>query len=182
SYRNENVLNSAFARLNLSWADTYFLSASVRSESYSGFGKDNKTGTFPAISAGVRISELADLGAVSNLKLRGSWGVTGNLPPSADLALATYTPGNRIDFDGNPLTGTDVFVSLRQSRDPNPTLKWETKTEMNIGLDFGFLQDRITGSVEYYTRKIDDLLYGISIPSGAPNPFSPSAPANVAGF
>lgn len=182
SYKNRDVLVSSFARANFNYDNTYFLSASVRSESFSGFGEDQKTGYFPAISAGVQLTELFDLGPVSSLKLRGSFGVTGNLPPAADLALATFRPGPRIDFDGDPLTPDDTFVSLVQARDPNPTLKWETKTEVNIGVDYGFFDGRLTGSIEYYTRNINDLLYGVQLPSGAPNPFSPTAPANVAGF
>jgi iron complex outermembrane receptor protein len=186
-FKNDNVLNSAFGRVNLNYSNTYFLSASVRSESYSGFGEDEKTGLFPAASLGVQLTELADLGPVSNLKFRVSYGVTGNLPPAANLALATFAPGQIIDFDGDPLTANNTYVSLRQARDPNPTLKWETKKELNIGFDFGFLNNRLTGSVEYYTRNIDDLLYGIGIPSGAPNPFGATAEdgsplSNVAGF
>lgn len=187
SFRNQNVLNSGFGRINLNHSNTYFLSASLRSESYSGFGENEKTGIFPAASAGVQITELFDLGPVSSLKFRVSYGITGNLPPAANLALATFAPGQIIDFDGDPLTTDDTYVSLRQARDPNPTLKWETKKEFNVGFDFGLLDGRITGSVEYYTRNIDDLLYGIGIPSGAPNPFGALAEdgsplSNVAGF
>jgi TonB-dependent starch-binding outer membrane protein SusC len=182
SYRSRDVLVSNFGRVNLNYDNTYFLSASVRSESFSGFGEDQKTGFFPAVSAGVQLTELFDLGPVSSLKLRGSFGITGNLPPSADLALATFRPGPRIDFDGDPLTPDDTFVSLVQARDPNPTLKWETKTEINVGVDYALFGGRITGSMEYYTRNIDDLLYGVQLPSGAPNPFSNLAPSNVAGF
>lgn len=187
SFRNENILNSTFGRVNLNYNNTYFMSASVRAESYSGFGENEKTGYFPAASAGVQLTELFDLGPVSSLKLRASYGITGNLPPAANLALATFAPGNIIDFDGDPLTTDDSYVSLRQARDPNPTLKWETKKEFNVGFDYGLLNGRITGSIEYYTRNVDDLLYGINIPSGAPNPFGALASdgtllSNVAGF
>ncbi|MCU0357585.1 MAG: TonB-dependent receptor plug domain-containing protein [Cyclobacteriaceae bacterium] len=187
SFKNENILNSAFARINLNHSNTYFLSASVRSESFSGFGQDEKTGVFPAASAGVQLTELFDMGPVSNLKFRVSYGVTGNLPPAANLALATFAPGQIIDFDGDPLTLDDTYVSLRQARDPNPTLKWETKKEFNVGFDFGLFNNRLTGSMEYYTRNIDDLLFGINIPAGAPNPFGAKAEdgsplSNVAGF
>lgn len=186
-FSNENVLNSTFGRVNLNYNSTYFLSGSVRAESYSGFGRDERTGIFPAVSAGVQITELVDLGPVSTLKFRASYGVTGNLPPAADLALATFAPGGIIDFDGDPLSTDDTYVSLRQARDPNPTLKWETKKEFNIGFDFGIFDGRITGSVEYYSRNIDDLLYGISLPAGAPNPFGATAEdgtplSNVANF
>lgn len=182
SYKSIDNLYSTFGRINGNIKDTYFFSASVRAESFSGFGDENKTGYFPAASAGVAINQLVGLGPVSLLKFRVSYGVTGNLPPAADLHLATFTNGPRIDFDGDPLTTDDTWVSLRQTRDPNPTLKWETKTELNIGFDFGLFDNRLTGAIEYYTRDIDDLLYGVGIPAGAPNPFDPNAPANVAGF
>jgi TonB-linked SusC/RagA family outer membrane protein len=182
SYRNANTLRSVFGRANLNYKGTYFLSATVRSDSYSGFGKGNKTGYFPAVSGGVEVTKLVDLGVVSQLKVRGSYGVSGNLPPAADLALATFAPGGIIDFDGNPLSTSDQYVSLRQTRDANPSLKWETKTEINVGVDYGLFDGRITGSIEYYTRTNKDLLYGVALPAGAPNPFDPKEPANVANF
>ena len=180
SYAWRDVLNSGFGRVNLNFKDTYFLSASLRSESFSGFGSENKTGYFPAASAGVQITQLVDLGVVSNLKFRASYGVTGNLPPASDLAIASFVPGNRIDFDGNPLTTDDIVVSLRQARDPNPTLQWEEKTEINLGFDFGMFDNKLSGAIEYYTRDIEGLLYNIQLPAGAPNPFDPSQPSNVA--
>lgn len=183
SYRSEDVLRSGFGRVNLNYKGTYFFSASLRSDSFSGFGEGNKTGYFPAASVGVQLAELFDMGPVSSLKFRASYGVSGNLPPAADLAIASFGTGGILDFDGNPLTTSDQYVSLRQTRDPNPTLQWETKTEINVGFDYGFFDNKLTGSVEYYTRNIDDLLYGVNIPAGAPNPFDPqNAPANVVGF
>jgi iron complex outermembrane receptor protein len=180
-YRSEDVLLSTFGRANFNYKNTYFFSATVRAESFSGFGKNEKTGIFPAASAGVQLSELFDLGPVSNLKFRLSYGVTGALPPFSDLALPVLVPGGTVDFDGDPGTDDDQFVIANQARDPNPTLKWEEKTEINVGLDFGFFGNRLTGAIEYYTRNIDDLLFSVSIPTGAPNPFDPSQPANVAG-
>ena len=182
SYASEDVLRSGFGRINLNYKGTYFLSASARSESFSGFGKNEKTGFFPAVSAGVTISELVDLGPVSNLKVRASYGVTGSLPPASNLAIATFAPGGILDFDGDPLTSGDQYVSLTQTRDANPNLKWEEKTEINFGIDFGLFDNKLTGAMEYYTRDISDLLFQVNIPVGAPNPFDPvNEPANVAG-
>ncbi len=182
SYANQDNLRSVFGRANLNYKGTYFLSASVRAESYSGFGENEKTGYFPAVSAGVQLTDLVDLGPVSNLKLRASYGVTGSLPPASNLAIASFAPGGILDFDGNPLTTGDQFVSLTQTRDANPNLKWEEKTEINVGVDFGFFDNKLTGSMEYYTRDISDLLFQVNIPVGAPNPFDPiNEPANVAG-
>jgi iron complex outermembrane receptor protein len=171
SYHSEDVLRSTFGRVNLSYKSTYFLQASLRNESFSGFGKNEKNGLFPAVSGGVQVAELVDMGPVSSLKVRASYGVTGNLPPSANLALAAFNQGAIIDFDGDPTTSTDQFVSQVASRDPNPGLKWETKTEINFGIDFGLFEDRLTGAIEYYTRNIDDLLYGVNLIQGGLNPF-----------
>lgn len=183
SYRNEDVLRSVFGRINLNYKGAYSLSATLRNESFSGFGKNEKTGIFPAFGAGVMLTELVDLGPFSSLKVRASYGVTGNLPPASNLAIAAFGPGGIVDFDGNPLTTGDQYVSLRQLRDPNPTLKWETKTEINFGIDYAMFDGRLSGAIEYYTRNIEDLLYGVNIPTGAPNPFDPvNSPANVAGF
>ncbi len=180
SYKTSDVLRSAFARANLTYKGTYFFSATVRSDSFSGFGKNKKTGIFPAVSAGVEVTKLVDLGIVNQLKVRGSFGISGNLPPASNLAIATYGAGGILDFDGNTLTTNDQWVSLTQLRDANPTLQWETKSETNIGIDFGVMDGKITGSIEYYTRNINDLLYNIGLPAGAPNPFDPKEPANVA--
>jgi iron complex outermembrane receptor protein len=183
SYRSEDVLRSGFGRINLNYKGTYFISASLRSDSFSGFGEGNKTGYFPAASVGVQLADLFDMGPVSSLKARASFGQSGNLPPSPTLALATFGPGGILDFDGDPLTTGDQYVSLQQTQDPNPTLQWETKTEINFGVDYGFFDNKLTGSIEYYTRDINDLLYGVNIPPGAPNPFDPvNSPSNVVGF
>lgn len=175
-------LNSYFSRVNLNFDNRYFLSASVRREAYSGFGENEKAGYFPAISAGTMLSDIFDLGPVNMLKLRVSYGVTGNLPPNPTLALPLSTPGNRIDLDGDPQTTDDIFVAPVQSRDPNPSLKWETKKEFDIGFDFEMLNNRLSGTFDYYQRNIEDLLFGIQTPRGAPNPFDEAAPANVVGF
>ncbi len=171
SYKNANVLNSAFFRANFNYEGTYFLSGSVRSDSYSGFGENEKTGYFPTVSAGAELTEIADLGPVSQLKFRVSYGITGALPGSSDLALPVIRNGGRIDLDGDANTNDDVFIAPRQSRNPNPTLKWETKKEFNVGFDFALFDGKITGTTDYYTRNIEDLIFNITVPIGAPNPF-----------
>jgi len=171
SYKNQNILNSAFFRANLNFQGIYFLSASVRSESYSGFGDNEKTGYFPAVSAGAELTEIADLGPISQLKFRVSYGITGALPGSADLALPIFRNGGRIDLDGDANTTDDQFIAPRQSQNANPTLKWETKKEFNVGFDFAVFDGKITGSTDYYTRNIEDLIFNVPVPIGAPNPF-----------
>jgi TonB-dependent starch-binding outer membrane protein SusC len=173
SFANEDQLNSLFGRANFNYNNTFFLSASVRSETYSGFGANNQTGIFPAFSVGSDFTQLFDLGVFSQFKPRVSYGVTGNLPPSPTLALGVFGNGNRIDLDGDPLTQNDIFVGVNQFSNPNKDLKWETKKEFNVGIDFGIWNNKVTGSVDYYTRNISDLLFSVPVAAGAPNPFDP---------
>ena len=173
SFANEDQLNSLFGRANFNWDNTFFFSASVRSETYSGFGANNQTGIFPAFSVGSDFTQIFDMGVFTQFKPRVSYGVTGNLPPSPTLALGVYGNGNRVDLDGDPLTQNDIFVGVNQFSNPNKDLKWETKKEFNVGLDFGLLNGKVTGSVDYYTRNISDLLFNVPVAAGAPNPFDP---------
>lgn len=171
SYKNQNILNSAFFRANLNFKGAYYISASVRSESYSGFGENNKTGYFPAISAGAELTEIADLGPISQLKFRVSYGITGALPGSADYALPVIRNGGRIDLDGDANTTDDIRIAPRQIQNANPDLKWETKKEFDVGFDFSILDGKITGTTDYYVRNIEDLIFNIEVPIGAPSAF-----------
>ena len=173
SFANEDQLNSAFGRANFNYDNTFFLSATVRAETYSGFGANNQTGVFPAVSLGADFTQLFDMGVFNQFKPRVSYGITGNLPPSATLALGVYGNGNRIDLDGDQLTQNDIFVGINQFSNPNRDLKWETKQEFNVGVDFGIWDGKVTGSIDYYTRNISDLLFNVPVPTGAPNSFDP---------
>lgn len=173
SYANEDQLNSVFGRANFNYNNMFFLSASVRAETYSGFGPNNQTGVFPAASLGADFTQLFDMGIFSAFKPRVSYGVTGNLPPSPTLALGAFGNGNRIDLDGDPLTNNDIYVGLNQLSNPNRDLKWETKTEINYGIDFALWNNKVTGSMDYYTRNIADLLFNVPVATGGPNPFDP---------
>ncbi|PZV83400.1 iron complex outermembrane receptor protein [Algoriphagus aquaeductus] len=173
SFANQDQLNSAFGRANFNWDNTFFVSASVRAETYSGFGANNQTGVFPAFSVGSDFTQLFDMGVFNQFKPRVSYGVTGNLPPSPTLALGVFGNGNRIDLDGDPLTQNDIFVGINQFSNPNRDLKWETKKEFNVGIDFGLFNGKVNGSVDYYTRNISDLLFNVPVATGAPNPFDP---------
>jgi TonB-linked SusC/RagA family outer membrane protein len=173
SFANEDQLNSVFGRANFNWDNMIFFSASVRAETYSGFGPNNQTGVFPAFSLGSDFTQIFDMGIFSQFKPRVSFGITGNLPPSPTLALGVFGNGNRIDLDGDPLTQNDIFVGINQFSNPNQDLKWETKEELNFGIDFGMFNNKVTGSVDYYTRNISDLLFNVPVATGAPNPFDP---------
>jgi len=173
SFANEDQLNSAFGRANFNYDNKFFVSASVRAETYSGFGANNQTGVFPAFSLGSDFTQIFDMGVFSQFKPRVSYGITGNLPPSPTLALGVFGNGNRIDLDGDPLSQNDIFVGINQFSNPNRDLKWETKREFNVGVDFGLLDGKVTGSMDYYTRNISDLLFNVPVATGAPNPFDP---------
>ncbi|MDB9886402.1 TonB-dependent receptor, partial [Flavobacteriaceae bacterium] len=156
--QEEWSLVSMLAKVNYSYEDRFLATASLRSDTSSRFGKGNKTGIFPALSAGYRISE--DIGAdwLSDLKLRASWGQTGNflIPNYASIGLlSTYNT----TFDGTLTNG------IAPSTISNQDLSWEKTASVDIGLDFGFLNDRIYGSFEYFESTTTDLLLAVQIPS-----------------
>ena len=175
SSRGKTNLISFFGRLNYSYKDKYLLLASVRREAASQlYGAEKPWGTFPALSLGWRIHEegfMNNIGLINNLKLRAGYGVTGN--PPADLFLGVSTLG----FSDYYLVNGNWVRSLVPTRNPNPYLRWEEKGEFNVGLDFGLFNDRVYGTVDYYVRRIDGLLYDYQVPS-PPNIY-PSTRANV---
>lgn len=154
---------SYFGRATLSIADKYLLKASLRYDGSSRFGEENRFGWFPAVSAGWIVSEESFLNSseiLSLLKLRGSWGITGNagIGNFASLSLFQGTPYNQ-------------RAGLAPTQLGNPALKWEKTTQYDIGLDFGILNNRISGEVDYYEKATDDLLLNEPVPgtSGFPN-------------
>ena len=172
SYAVRSVLNSMFGRANFNYNNTYFFSASLRAETFSGFGKENQTGVFPAVTAGADLTQVLDMGPFSQFKPRASFGVVGQLPPSPTLALGIFGNGNRIPLDlSQPINS--VFVGVNQISNPNPQLKWETLQEFNFGLDYALLNGKITGTMDYWRRNISDLLFNTQVPVGAPNEFDP---------
>ena len=173
SYKSEDVLNSVFARVNLNFNDTYYLGATLRSDAYSGFGANNKTGYFPSISAAIELTNLFDLSNTDQLKLRVSYGVNGGLPDRPDLSLGLYENGPRKDLDLDPNTTDDVIVEPVQTTNPNPELKWEERREFNLGLDFSFANSKLTGSLDIYNRTIKDGIGRLVMPIGTPNEFIP---------
>ncbi|GAB4511335.1 MAG: TonB-dependent receptor [Allomuricauda sp.] len=148
---------SYFARANTTILGKYLLKASVRVDGSSRFGQDKRYGTFPAFSGGWIVSEenfLKGNETLSNLKLRASWGLTGN----AEI-------GN---FESRTLLGSRTYnqspgLSISQLGDPE--LSWEETTQTNFGIDFGFLRNRITASIDYYTKITDGILLDVPVPS-----------------
>jgi TonB-linked SusC/RagA family outer membrane protein len=144
-----------FARLNYKYNDRYLLTLSGRTEGSSRFGENNRYGFFPAASAGWILSEedfLAD-SPVSFLKLRGSVGLTGNAQISNFAPLGLFQAFRYSGASG-----------IRPVQIPNPDLKWEQTTQYNLGVDYGFLNNRISGSVDVYLKKTNDLLLGVNVP------------------
>jgi ABC-type antimicrobial peptide transport system permease subunit len=135
--------------------------ASLRHEGSSKFGSENKWGSFPGVSVGWHIGRepfMESLDFLSHLKLRGDYGVTGTAPNSP------YRSIPRLNLDTNVFIGGEWTSAAIPSSNANPNLKWERKKEYNIGLDFGFFDDRISASVDVYQRKTDGLIWNYVVP------------------
>ena len=158
SYKNSNRLVAFFGRANFNYQGTYFLSASVRQEGSTRFGANNKWGTFPAVSGGVTLSNIFDLPGVNNLKLRASWGITGNQPSNSYISL------QRFGRQGNYLIDGAFVPTYGPVSNANPDLKWETNSQIDIGLDFAMLDSRLTGSLDYYVKNTKDLILQVNVP------------------
>lgn len=156
SYKNDNTLIAFFGRINYSYKGRYFAQAIYRREGSSRFGVNNKWGDFPAFSAGWTISEedfMKDNKFVNYLKLRAGFGVTGNSGINNYSSLVTLGTGGVYLYPDGQYRET-----YGPDRNPNPDLKWEKKKEYNIGLDFGLINNKLSGSLDVYNRVTQDLL------------------------
>ncbi len=154
-----NLLSYVF-RAQYNYGGKYYLSASMRADGSSVFGDNNKWGYFPAVAAGWNINNedfLIDSETISVLKLRGSYGSVGNEGIQPYQSLNTVLPYDYI-FGGSKTAGLLPGGTL-----PNPDLKWETTTSLNIALDYGLLKNRVTGTIEYYRTRTKDLLVNRAI-------------------
>ena len=161
SYTENSMLSYAL-RANYSYKSRYMLTATVRWDGSSKFSKDNRWGTFPSVAAAWRISEEAfaqKLNWLSNLKLRLSYGVTGNNDGIRNFATQQTVSGPVF----YPF-GTNYSNGFYPSSIVNKDLKWETSTEYNAGIDFGFFGGRINGSIDVYQKTSKDLLYDVDLP------------------
>ena len=162
SYQSQNKLVGYFFRLNYSYDNKYLLMASIRREGSSKFGANYKYGSFPAVSAGWNIKNepfLQDNKVFSALKIRGGYGVTGTEP------LDPYMSLDRLNFNTQVLINGQWVQAISPSTNANPNLRWERKQETNIGVDFGFLDNRITGVIDLYQRTTKDLLLDYTVPT-----------------
>ena len=161
SYTENSMISYAF-RLNYSYKSRYLLTATVRRDGSSKFTKDNRWGTFPSVALAWRASEEAFLQKVnwlSNLKLRLSYGVTGN-----NDGIGNYATQQSVSGPVFYPFGPDYLNGFYPSSIVNKDLKWETSTEYNAGIDFGFFGGRINGSVDVYQKTSKDLLYSVALP------------------
>lgn len=172
-----HVMLSYYGRINYSFDGKYLLTATVRRDASSRFSKDTRWDTFPSVALGWTLTEepwLKDQKVLSNLKLRASYGVTGQQEGIGNynyLPVYTYS-----------VTGAEAFINGQYINTYRPEayvsdLKWETTTSWNFGLDFGFLDGRIGGAIDFYTRKTKDLL--ASVPTAAGTNFSKTILTNV---
>jgi len=158
SYANSNKLVAFFGRANLNFKNNFFVSASARYEGSSRFGANEKFGLFPALSAGVNLSNLVTIPAVNSLKIRGSYGLTGTQPGDSYISLQRFGPAGSFFYNGS-------FVnSYAPVSNANPNLKWETKAEYNFGADFALFDSRLTGTLDYYNRTTRDLYLLKNVP------------------
>ncbi|MEJ7813302.1 MAG: SusC/RagA family TonB-linked outer membrane protein [Gemmatimonadaceae bacterium] len=161
-------LASLFSRVNYSLRDKYFLTGVVRRDGSSVFGENNKYATFPAVSGSWRVSEEAFAQGLpfSDLRFRVGYGLQGNqaIAPFQSLILLGTTTGAGSAYE----FGNSVSIGITPTQNANPNLKWEQTAQTNVALDYGFLDDRITGSLEYYVKNTRDLLLSVDVPKPAP--------------
>jgi iron complex outermembrane receptor protein len=162
-------IQSVFARVNLNLSDKYVVTATIRADGSNKFGKNNKYGYFPSVGAKWNISNEGFLKGnytLSNLGLRASWGITGNQEFPSGAALEQFS--------------SSAFNNIGQSNVANPDLRWEKTSAYNIGLDYGLLRNKITGSIDFYYKNTTDLLFQSTAIQPAPaSVFYINLPANL---
>ena len=167
SFKEDNTLIAYFTRLSYNYKDRYFLQASVRHEGSSRFGANNKWASFPAVSGAWLLSDeefVKNSGFINNLKLRAGYGVTGNQGIPNYQSIVTLGTGGKYPVFLDNADGATYYQTYGPVKNPNPDLKWETKKELNIGLDFGLYFNKLSGSIDYYTRRTEDLLLSYDVP------------------
>lgn len=163
SYKGTSRLISFFGRAIYNWDSKYFLTATLRRDGSSKFGINNEWGWFPSVSAMWNVTNegfMQNIDVINNLRLRAGYGITGNQEIGNYNDILWYrSDGTTINFE----TG-DPSISFVFAHDANPDLKWEENSELNIGLDFGVLQNKISGSIDFFQKRTYDLLGLYSVP------------------
>jgi len=170
----ENELQSFFGRGSYDFKSRYLFTATVRADGSSKFGKDNRYGIFPSFAGAWRISNeefLRHNVVISDLKLRVGWGRTGSqeIPPYITRGQLNVSTGSGSGYaiDGDQLVAGYNFV-----RTPNEKIKWEVSTQTDVGLDFGFFQGKLYGSLDYFDKTTSDILWRTSATADPINPTS----------
>ena len=165
-------LVSFFGKLNYAYDDKYLVSLTVRRDGSSRFGKDNRYGTFPSFSLGWRMNRenfMKDLTWIDDLKIRGSWGQTGNQEISNSARYTIYVPNYGVTESGGQSYGTSYDIignngggilqsGFKRDQIGNDGIKWETTTQTNLGVDFSLLNQSLYGSVDWFYKKTTDIL------------------------
>lgn len=164
---NRNALESYFARASFDILDRYLISGSYRMDGSSRFSEDNRWSSFPAVSVGWKINNenfLKESEVISELKLRAGYGVTGNQEIGPNYGyINVYTPSAA----GASYQFGDIFYRTLRPEEFDADLKWEELQTYNVGMDFGFFNNRFTGSVDAYHRTTDGLLAQVPVPAGS---------------
>ena len=159
SGKEVNTLLSYLGRINYNLYDKFLFTASIRADGSSRFGENNRFGYFPSVAFGYKIDQEDFVPDVFNqLKLRASWGQTGNQEIVNLASQPTFGSGPNVVLDGT------IINSIVPQRIANPDLKWETTEQVNIGLDWGILNGRISGTVDYFSKNSSDLLFNLPLP------------------
>ncbi|UKJ07777.1 TonB-dependent receptor [Solitalea lacus] len=167
----KNALQSFFGRVNYSLNNKYLVTATLRSDGSTKFGANNKYGLFPSASVAWKLNEeefVKNLGVFSNLKMRLGWGITGNqeIPNKiSQILLGSSSSGLSAILDGS---AKNVTPGITLTRTPNPDIRWEKTNQVNAGIDFGFANGRITGTIDYFDKTTSDVLLEVFSISPAP--------------
>ncbi|PYF74013.1 SusC/RagA family TonB-linked outer membrane protein [Pedobacter nutrimenti] len=168
-FAQENELQSFFSRANYSYDNKYLFTASLRADGSTRFGANNKYGYFPSFALGWNMAQenfLKKIPVLEELKLRASWGQTGNQEVENKITKASYAlapaDGYYLNDDLNLVNGVSV------TRTPNPNLKWEVVTQYNVGLDFSFWKGKLYGTLDYFNKTTTDAI--LNIPSQVLSP------------
>jgi TonB-dependent starch-binding outer membrane protein SusC len=160
----EWALTSLLSRFSYNYKSKYLFTASIRRDGSSRFGSNNRWGTFPSVSAGWVLSDedfIKNIEKISFLKLRTSWGVTGN------NNIGNYTQYALVNNTVNAVFGSTIAPGAAVTSLANPNLGWETTRQVDVGLDIGLLNDRFQIVYDYYTKKTSNLLFAVQIPQEA---------------
>lgn len=161
----DSRLASFFGRLNYTLADRYLLTLSVRRDASSRFGPNHQWGTFPSAALAWRLSDEAALDRydwLSDLKVRASWGMSGNQFFNDYQWISSYRYGD----DLTQVQFGDEFVTTIRPSAVDPDIKWEETTSWNFGVDYGLWDNRVSGAVEYYVKNTDDLIFTVPVSAG----------------